>query len=329
MISKGNGNGKPVVNDLIFKELIKRGYSLEGNTRVWNIADSKLWYLTPEQAQGYLDLDSDTAYKINTGQGQAEDLVSKNIKEILSKIGSGPINIIDLGCGDGKKAAKIVQEIKKLNPEAKVRYCPIDISSYMVEKAIETFSKLDLNVEKIIEFKYNISDFENLENVTPLLRSGEFKKNLILLLGNTLGNFEVNELLYEIRFAMKEDDLFLVDTAIDDKKQEERVEAYRKSDKFNEFLCHIPLQLGLDKADVTWGARWRNSRIEFYYTLNKGKTILFQNKELIFHKGDQMIIAIAYKHNKEDLMTYLNIHFNDVMVKVSEDNSKALALCKR
>ena len=47
------------INDLIFKELIKRGYSLEGNTRVWNIADSKLWYLTPEQAQGYLDLDSD------------------------------------------------------------------------------------------------------------------------------------------------------------------------------------------------------------------------------------------------------------------------------
>ena len=39
------------INDLIFKELIKRGYSLEGKTRIWNIADSKLWYLTPEQAQ--------------------------------------------------------------------------------------------------------------------------------------------------------------------------------------------------------------------------------------------------------------------------------------
>ena len=29
------------INDLIIKELIKRGYSLEGNTRIWNIADSK------------------------------------------------------------------------------------------------------------------------------------------------------------------------------------------------------------------------------------------------------------------------------------------------
>jgi hypothetical protein len=27
-------NKRPVINDLIFRELIKRGYSLEGNTRV-------------------------------------------------------------------------------------------------------------------------------------------------------------------------------------------------------------------------------------------------------------------------------------------------------
>ena len=56
MVKAQKTNGaKPVINDLIFKELIKRGYSLEGNTRVWNIADSKLWYLTPEQAQAYLE----------------------------------------------------------------------------------------------------------------------------------------------------------------------------------------------------------------------------------------------------------------------------------
>ena len=53
----------PKINDLIFKELIKRGYSLEGNTHVWNIADSKLWYLTTKQAQAYLDLESSKVYK--------------------------------------------------------------------------------------------------------------------------------------------------------------------------------------------------------------------------------------------------------------------------
>ena len=70
------------INDLIFKELIKRGYSLEGNTRVWNIADSKLWYLTPDQSQAYLDLETDNSYKKQTGQQQAENLAETNIEEI-------------------------------------------------------------------------------------------------------------------------------------------------------------------------------------------------------------------------------------------------------
>jgi len=322
--TKQNNGNKPEINDLIFRELIKRGYSLEGNTRVWNIADSKLWYLTPEQAQGYLDLDKDATYRKDTGQPEAEDLVKNNIKEIFGKIGKEPINIVDLGCGDGEKAANI---IKLLSGKVKLRYCPIDISGYMVEKAIETVSELE--VDEIIEFQYNISDFENLENVTPLLRKGEFKKNLFLLLGNTLGNFEINELLYEIRTAMKEGDLFLVDTAIDDHKNEERAESYKKNQKFNDFLIHIPLQLGLKKEDLEWGTRFKNSRIEFYYTILNSKKIIFQNKTVWFDRGDQIIVAIAYKHDKDDLKTYLNMNFNDVLVKISKDHSKAMALCTK
>ena len=83
------------VNDLIFKELIKRGYTLDGNTRVWNIADSKLWYLTPEQAQGFLDLDHDSAYKKETGQPAAKELLRENIKRLAENISTDSINIID------------------------------------------------------------------------------------------------------------------------------------------------------------------------------------------------------------------------------------------
>src|SRR3990167_5026412 len=89
------------INDLIFNELIKRGYSLEGNTRIWNISDSKLWYLTPQQAQGYLDLDADPEYKENTGQYQGESLIEEKKADIIDSIGNEPVNIVDLGCGDG------------------------------------------------------------------------------------------------------------------------------------------------------------------------------------------------------------------------------------
>lgn len=315
------------INDLIFKELIKRGYSLEGNTRVWNIADSKLWYLTPEQAQGYLDLDSDKSYKEATGQPQGENLIKTCTSDILQQIGDGPLNIVDLGCGDGKKAAIFVEELKKEKPGIKVRYCPIDISGYMVSKAIETFRNLD--VDEIIEFQYNISDFENLENITPLLRTGEFKKNVILLIGNTLGNFEVNELLYEVRTAMVSGDLFIVDTGIDDKKNPERAKKYTQNKRLNDWLIHIPSQIGLEKEDVQIGVRFKNSRLEVYYTINEDKEISFQNKKVVFNEGDQIIVVVAYKYDELDLISYLNLYFNNVTVKLSKDKSKIIALCKK
>src|SRR3989344_5325769 len=179
------------IHSLIFKELIKRGYSLDGNTRIRNIADSKLWYLTPEQAQGYLDLGSDTSYKKSVGQHQADILITEAAGEIADRLKANSVNVVDLGCGDGTKAAYLVNQLKKIKKDLKVRYCPIDISFYMVSKAIETFSKLDAG--EVIRFQYNISDFENLDNITPLLRTSEFKTNVFLLLGNTLGNFEIHE----------------------------------------------------------------------------------------------------------------------------------------
>ncbi len=317
----------PQINDLIFKELIKRGYSLDGNTRIWNIADSKLWYLTPDQAQGYLDLEKSEDYKKDTGQPQGQDLIKKNIVEITETIKGSPINIIDLGCGDGIKAANFVNQLKKIEPSLKIRYCPIDISGHMVETAIKTFSELD--IDEIIEFQYNISDFENLNNVIPLLRKGQYEKNLILLLGNTLGNFEIHELLYEIRGNMKGRDLFIVDTAIDDKKQNERIKSFEKNVKVSDWLIKIPLQLGLKKEDVKLNFRWANHRIEGYYIINKNKDINFRNKKVHFFKGDQIVVIVAYKYDLEDLKTFLNIHFDNVIIKTSNDKSKVLALCRK
>ena len=312
------------VNNLIFNELIKRGYSEENGKRVWNIADSKLWYLTPEQSQGYLDLDEDENYKLGVGDPQHATLIEKNILQIASEIGESHINIVDLGCGSGEKAAKIIGLLKE---RAKIRYCPIDISGYMVEKAVETVSKLD--VEEIIESKYNISDFENLENVIPLLRKGKFEKNIFLLLGNTLGNFEINDLLYKIKRVMHSEDIFIVDAAIDDKKQEERAKSYENNEKFSNFLGNIPLQLGLNKENINFKARFKNSRIEIYYVINKKEKIEFHGRVVEFNEGDEIIVVVAYKYSIEDLISYLNMSFERVDYYLSEDKSKVLALCKK
>jgi len=312
----------PEINDLIFKELIKRGYSLEGNTRIWNIADSKLWYLKPEQAQAFLDLEGSKTYQNEVIQKEI-DLINNNINELLDRIGTENLNIIDIGCGDGKKA---VLFIKHLNGKVKLRYCPVDISSYMVERAIKKIKAMD--VGEVVEFQWNISDFENIENITILLRQGEFKKTLSLLLGNTLGNFEINELLYEIRSSMKGGDLLLVGNGLDNRHPEDILKSYNTKE-VNEFLIHIPLQLGLSRENVKLGARFAHSRVELYYTIQNKKIIKFQGKEVIFNEGDQILVSVSYKYSKEDFISFLNLYFDDVTIKISEDNSYALALCKK
>lgn len=314
----------PKISGLIFRELLKRGYSLEGNTRVWDIADSKLWYLTPEQAQGYLDLDETDLYKKGTNQAQGEELIKNNLSEILSKIKEKKLNIVDLGCGNGKKAAFL---IRILADKLKMRYCPIDISGYMVQKAIQTVSKLP--IEEVIEFQWNISDFENLENVTPLLKKGDFKRNLFLILGNTIGNFEIHDILYQIRSAMNEGDLLIIDAARDDNKHEERALKYQKSKDFDNWMVAVPTLLGLKREDLEFGVRFKAPRLEVYYTLKNDRTVIFQNRTVNFYKGDRIIILTAYKYNEEDLRSFFYMYFNKVTIKKSKDSAKILAICKK
>lgn len=321
--SEGKSESKQM-NDLIFKELIKRGYSLEGNTRVWNIADSKLWYLTPDQAQSFLDLEKSEDYDRDIIKKEI-DLINKNIKEILERVGKGPINLIDLGCGDGKKAVLFIDYL--LKQKEKVRYCPIDISGYMVEKAIANVAGLD--VEEIVKFQWNISDFENIENVAGLLRYKDFQKNFFLLLGNTLGNFEINELLYEVRSAMSWDDVLLIGNGLANTKNvDELLKAYNNP-YLDNLLSKTLTQIGLDEKNIEYGARFRNQRVEMYYTIKDNCSIKFFGNEVHFNKGDQIIVAVSYHYNKDDFVSFMKMYFGKTDFYFSEDDSYCLVVCKK
>jgi uncharacterized SAM-dependent methyltransferase len=309
-------------NDLIFKELIKRGYSLEGKTRVWNIADSKLWYLTPEQAQAFLDLEHDKNYYKDVIQKEI-DLINQHVDDMIKKLGKSPVNIIDLGCGDGKKAVLFIEHLKGKVP---LRYCPIDISDYMVDKALENIKKV--NAGEVVEFQWNISDFENLENIAHILRKGKYKNNLFLLLGNTLGNFEINELLYEIRSSMKEGDYLLIGNGLDNRNVEEILKSYNNN-PVNEFLIKILTQVGFSHDDLEFGVRFANSRVELFYTVKADKFIYFQNKKIHFNKGDQILVSVSYKYESGDFRSFMQIYFDDVKFYVSNDDAYALVLCKK
>lgn len=312
------------INDLIFKELIKRGYSLQGNTRVWNIADSKLWYLTPEQAQGYLDLENAGGYKEKMFSAEL-DMLKKYMPEISTKIWNGSaINIIDVGCGDGKKA---IIPLTVLHKKSKVRYCPIDISSHMISQAIQEIKHLD--VGEVVESKWNISDFDNLENIASLLRDTTYRQNLFIFLGDTLSNFEIHEVMYEIVEAMDEDqDYLLIGLTLANDSSEELVKPYKQK-ALDDFLSLILIQLGFEKDEIEFDVRFANSRVEMFYTIKKDKVLEFSDKKVHFQKGDQILAAISYRHKAEDLKKILKIYFEEHKFYYNDKKTRALILCKK
>ncbi len=313
------------VNDLIFKELIKRGYSLEGNTRVWNIADSKLWYLTPEQAQAYLDVEDSKNYQGSIADLEM-DILNKNVSKIINKVLNGEaINIIDIGCGDGRKAIPILVELSKRTKH--IRYCPVDISSYMVSKAIEKIKALGRG--EVIEFKWNISDFDNLENVSALLRDKQYRQNFFLFLGGTVTNFELHEVMHEVAEAVdKHLDYLLLGVGLRTTKVED-VAKKLKTPEFNSFFSKILTQIGFSREDIEFGTRYREPRIEWFYTIKRDILIKLGEKEIRFNEGDQILVAVTYRYTKEEFNKSLKHYFERVEFFVSSDGSRAIILCKK
>jgi uncharacterized SAM-dependent methyltransferase len=242
--------------------------------------------------------------------------------EFVSALPKTSCNLIDLGCGDGQKASLFIH---KLAQHMKIRYCPIDISAYMVSKAAKTIRST--KVGEVLEFNWNISDFENLNNITPLFRETNFETHFMMLLGNTLGNFDREDILHGIKTSMNKDDILLIGNGLTNETKQLWTNEY-KDNIINNWLIQIPQQLGLSKNDIEYDVRFINSRIEELYILQKDKTIKHLGRTLNFKKGDVIITAISYKYSKNKFEKILRKFFSNVNIYVNTDQTYALALCK-
>jgi uncharacterized SAM-dependent methyltransferase len=315
---------KSKINGLIFRELVKRGYTLDGNTRIWNIADSKLWYLTPEQAKAYLSAEDSEEYRKVMVDNEIE-LLKTTIPKIESQIKhKDEIIVVDVGCGNGKKAIVPINILKK---NSKIRYCPIDISSYMVSKAIENISNSN-SVDEIINFQWNVSDFENLENVTRLLRQ-EGNGLFIMFLGSTLGNFDTHELLYSFQDSMEKGDSLLIGVSLEKNKDEfEIAKSYINKDADN-FLSHVLVELGFSRDEIKYGARYKHKRVECFFEIKKDKKISFQGKNIEFKSGDQIIVSYSYKYTQKELHDVIKLYFEDFKFYTNKEKDWTLIFCKK
>src|SRR3989344_1245765 len=307
------------VNDLIFKELIKRGYSLEGKTRVWNVSDSKLWYLTPELAKSYLKLKS---YKPQKQHIDDEiKLIQANSSKITHNFGKTKFNLVDLGCGDGLKAEKFIQSLPGV---VKIRYCPVDISKFFLDESVRRIGSMKSKIVDKIDLTK--ADFVEEPYVMSAFRSNEYQSNMILLLGETISHYDIHEVLFKISQNMLPGDMLVIGNGIRTGKRFVNLPKY-KAPVFHEWFMQILNQLGFKNDEVEGDVRFKHGRLEGYYRTLVDKSITSRGRTVYFQKGDELIIAIQYKFFENELKKYCSMYFPKVEIFSNSDSEYCLAVC--
>lgn len=100
---------------------------------------------------------------------------------LLRAVCDRPVNLIDLGAGDGRKTAVLLETAARLGLD--VRYVPIDISESAMAGLVASMGERipDLEIQGVV------SEYGN--GVRWLRQQGD-RHNLVLFLGSNIGNFD-------------------------------------------------------------------------------------------------------------------------------------------
>jgi dimethylhistidine N-methyltransferase len=134
---------------------------------------------------------------------RTEISILKNLEHDLLSYLDKNINLVELGSGASVKTRLILDIFTKLQNETE--YFPIDISEILTESSEQLLKDYDtLHITGIID---------TYEGALEFLKTYDDKKNLILFLGSSFGNFTPNDgklFLEKIFSTMKSGDLFLI-----------------------------------------------------------------------------------------------------------------------
>ena len=116
---------------------------------------------------------------------------------------NGEFRLVELGSGSSQKTRLLISILEGLHKQ--IEYFPIDISKILKESTTTLLDDYEnLRMTGIID---------NYESGLDFVKNYDSKKNLIVFLGSSFGNFDYKpglRFLDKINSSMKDDDLFLI-----------------------------------------------------------------------------------------------------------------------
>ncbi len=228
---------------------------------------------------------------------RTEISILRKLQPELSSYIDEDFRLVELGSGTSVKTRLILDVLTKLQDS--VDYFPIDISEILTESSEELLKNYDgLHITGIID---------TYEGGLEFLKNFDKKKNLIIFLGSSFGNFSPNdgfEFLKKIHSTMKSGDLFLI--GLDLIKDKQILEsAYDDSQgvtaKFNlNILSRINDELDADFNLKNFSHlaiyNKEKQRIEMYLKSLVNQSVIISKSDLLLNLEKDELIHTEHSH---------------------------------
>jgi uncharacterized SAM-dependent methyltransferase len=278
----------------------------------------KLEYLG-KGAKYYLNFSKIAMYKTEAM------LIKNNSPSILSSVGN--VNFVYTGCGNGYKIVPLIEASVKKFGEANVFL--LDISRYMLRVAkrnLRNFFKKRINVET------HILDFEsgNFAFLTRSFRRKTGKNNLLILIGNTLGNLsERKRILTNFRESMTLSDYLLLGLHLRSKTIIDRIKAFGKRKVVFDFVQTRldEIARGSFSTKIRWNPKTKN--IEFRAAFKRNVELNYRGEKLGFKKGDSLLICTVHLFSLQEIHQLIeNSGFEIERKFIDENQEEIVILCR-
>ncbi len=228
---------------------------------------------------------------------KTEIMILNKLKDELPSYLDQTFRVVELGSGTSVKTRIILDIFSKLY--GSVEYFPIDISEILAESSEDLLRNYEnLHITGIID---------TYEGGLEFLKNYDDKKNLILFLGSSFGNFPPKdgyEFLQKINSTMKKGDLFLI--GLDLVKDKQILEsAYNDSQGVTaEFNLNVLSRIN-DELDADFNLKnfshhslynENDQRIEMYLKSLVDQSVVISKSNLMLKLEKDELIHTEYSH---------------------------------
>ncbi len=239
---------------------------------------------------------------------RTEISILKQLQNELSSFLDGEFRLVELGSGSSVKTRLLLDILASQN---NVEYFPIDISEILAESSEQLLRDYkNLTITGIID---------TYEGGLEFLKTYDKKKNLIIFLGSSYGNFspiDGYKFLEKVHSTMKSGDLFLI--GLDLVKEKEILEAaYNDSQKItSKFNLNVLSRIN-DELDADFNLdgfshhaiyNQKDQRIEMYLKSISAQSVVVSksNLELVFAKDELIHTEYSHKYRLSEIHDLLD-----------------------